>query len=198
MRFEKISFEQWEKDFDREILKNFNPDKQDETIRNWYDSIEIPERKTRGSAGYDFAMPFSIQMQPQSEIMIPTGICWVCTKPITKIKSVDCNGILTYIVKDEFDPTKVLKIYPRSGLGVKHGIRLANTTGIVDSDYYQADNEGHIFVKLVNPSEDVVSIPLGKGFCQGIIQDYHTCENEGDITTQRIGGHGSTDKEGDQ
>ena len=45
-----------------------------------------------------------------------------------------------------------LGIYPRSGQGFKYGIKLANTVGIIDSDYYHSDNEGHIFIKFVNDS----------------------------------------------
>ena len=90
----------------------------------------------------------------------------------------------------------MLTCYPRSGLGFKYGVSLANTVGIIDSDYYYADNEGHIWVKLVNQSiisEECIVIPKGTAFMQGIFLPYGVTEDD-NVTEQRTGGFGSTDK----
>ena len=72
------------------------------------------------------------------------------------------------------EPEWVLKCYPRSGLGFKFRLQLNNTVGIIDSDYYNSDNEGHIFAKLTNDSneEKTVQIKAGEGFMQGIFVEY--------------------------
>ena len=87
----------------------------------------------------------------------------------------------------------MLKCYPRSGLGFKYRLQLNNTVGIIDSDYYDSDNEGHIFVKLTNDSNEgkVVSIDAGMGMMQGIFVEYGiTLDDEADAV--RNGGFGST------
>ena len=84
-------------------------------------------------------------------------------------------------------------MYPRSGMGFKTGIRMANTVGIIDETYCQSDNEGHIMIKMYNPSNEPIIIEEGKAFCQGIITKYYICGGaESDV--QRNGGFGSTDK----
>jgi dUTP pyrophosphatase len=67
----------------------------------------------------------------------------------------------------------VLKLYPRSGLGFKYKLHLNNTVGIIDSDYNDSDNEGHIFVKLVNDSGDkILIVGSGESVVQGIFIPY--------------------------
>ncbi len=87
----------------------------------------------------------------------------------------------------------VLMIYPRSGLGFKYQICLANTIGVVDADYYFSNNEGHIFVKLVNRGDKSVHINLGDAFAQGIFVEYGITEDD-HVEATRNGGFGSTDK----
>ena len=70
----------------------------------------------------------------------------------------------------------MLLIVPRSGLGFKYGIRLPNTIGVIDADYAQADNEGHILVAFENPSSEDVKLRQGKPFVQGIIVKYEVPE----------------------
>ena len=111
-----------------------------------YDAIQLPRRATTGSAGYDFNSPLSFQLNPQETIKIPTGI------------------------RVEVADGWVLKVYPRSGLGFKFRLQLNNTVGIIDSDYFYSDNEGHIFIKITNDSNEgkVVSVDAVTGFAQGI------------------------------
>ena len=89
----------------------------------------------------------------------------------------------------------VLKIYPRSGLGFKYRLQLNNTVGIIDSDYSRSDNEGHIFIKVTNDSNEgkTLSIPAGTGFAQGSFVEYGITVDD-DASGVRNGGFGSTTK----
>lgn len=190
MRFEKVSFEQFFKDYQslkpnsearyvEEWLENlrFSPQWVEENI---YNKIKIPARATVGSAGYDFVAPFDFELRApysfddiyirrNSSIKIPTGI------------------------RVLLDDDKYLAIYPRSGLGFKYKVQLFNTVGIVDSDYSKSDNEGHIWVKLFNDSPEGknLTIKQGEAFCQGIIQQYFLTEDD-EANGIRNGGLGST------
>lgn len=164
-KFEKVSYEQFKKDLIDKI-KMFEG--KDEVIKEIYDSIKLPKRATKQSAGYDFFAPFPFKPQPDSGLVIPTGIrC--------KIQ----NGW-------------VLKLYPRSGQGFKYGLHLYNSTGIIDGDYYSAKNEGHIMAKLtVKDPCDIIE--MGSGFCQGIFTQFGiTLDDE--VDEVRVGGFGSTSK----
>ena len=136
-----------------------------------YDAIRLPRRATAGSAGYDFFAPAALSLAPGQEIRIPTGI------------------------RVRMEPGWVLQCYPRSGLGFKYRLQLNNTVGIIDSDYYASDNEGHIFAKLTNDSRQGKSIVLsaGEGFMQGIFLEYGLTEDD-DAQGVRNGGFGSTTK----
>lgn len=129
--------------------------------------IPLPRRATAGSAGYDFVCPVDVTFAPGEMAVIPTGI------------------------RVTMQPGWVLVTCPRSSLGRKHGVRLANTIGIIDSDYYFADNEGHIMVMLVNGGDHLVTIARGERFCQGILLPHGLAE-EDEVTAQRQGGFGST------
>lgn len=132
-------------------------------------TLQLPRRATTGSAGYDIFAPYDIEILPQQTVKIPTGI------------------------RVTLDDDKFLAIYPRSGLGFKFKMQLWNTTGIIDSDYNQSDNEGHIWCKFYNGSPDGKTIVIRKGeaMCQGIIQQFFkTVDDETDGV--RNGGFGST------
>lgn len=140
-------------------------------IRDMYDSLMLPKRATKGSAGYDFFAPFSFSLPPAATIKIPTGI------------------------RVKMDEDWVLKLYPRSGLGFKYRLQMNNTVGIIDSDYYFSDNEGHIFIKMTNDSNEgkTVEVTQGTGFAQGIFLEYGITIDD-DATAERNGGFGSTTK----
>lgn len=170
-RFEKVSFPQFCNDW----LKNF-PDDWDGSdphdihdIKTMYNALTLPTRSTAHSAGYDFVSPMYFTLKPGETIMIPTGI-------------------RAYMPND-----MVLMAFPRSGLGTKYQLGLCNTVGIIDADYYNADNEGHIMFKLSNNGDKLVSIEQGQAFCQGIFTTYYTVYNDNVLKT-RNGGFGSTDK----
>lgn len=134
-----------------------------------YGAIKLPKRATAGSAGYDFFAPFDIELKAGETIIIPTGI---------RVKMED---------------GWVLSIYPRSGLGFKFRLQLDNTVGIIDKDYYNSDNEGHIMIKLTNCSKEgkTVSIAAGAGFAQGIFTEFGITVDD-DADGVRNGGFGST------
>ena len=100
------------------------------------------------------------------------------------------TGIRVFIEEDW-----VLNIFPRSGLGFKFRLQMNNTVGIIDSDYFYSDNEGHIFVKLTNDSNEgkTVSVEQGTGMVQGIFMQYGVTIDD-DVTEVRNGGFGSTTK----
>ena len=134
-----------------------------------YDAIKLPCRATSGSAGYDFFAPQDIRLAAGETVKIATGI---------RVK-----------IEDGW----VLQIYPRSGLGFKYRLQLNNTVGIIDSDYYHSDNEGHIFIKLTNDTNEgkTVEIPVGTGFAQGIFTEYGITYDD-NVSEARNGGFGST------
>lgn len=133
-----------------------------------YDEIKLPKRATTGSAGYDFYSPITFELAPHETIKFPTGI------------------------KCKIDDGYVLSLYPRSGLGFKYRLRLDNTVGIIDSDYYNSDNEGHIFAKVTNEGDKLVRVNAGEAFCQGIFTEYFITIDD-DTNGVRNGGFGSTD-----
>ncbi len=136
-----------------------------------YDGIKLPRRATTGSAGYDIFSPIDFSLSPGETIKIPTGI------------------------RVKIDEGWVLKLYPRSGLGFKFRLQLNNTVGIIDSDYYNSDNEGHIFIKITNDSNEgkTVTLKSGEAFCQGIFVEYGITYDD-DVCEIRNGGFGSTTK----
>lgn len=150
-------------------VKEDFPGYTEEEIQNMYAEIRLPKRATKGSAGYDFYAPFDFRLAPGETIKIPTG------------------------VRVRMDEDWVLHIYPRSGLGFKYRLQLNNTVGIIDSDYYNSDNEGHIFIKLTNDSNEgkILEVVKGSGFAQGIFLEYGIIVDD-EAEGVRNGGFGST------
>lgn len=136
-----------------------------------YSKLKKPHRATAMSAGYDFYSPFDFHLEPGMTIKIPTGI------------------------RAKIPEDYVLMIYPRSGLGFKYRLQLNNTVGVIDSDYYNALNEGHIMIKITNDSNEgkALDIKAGEGFAQGIFMQYGIVEDD-DAKDIRVGGFGSTTK----
>lgn len=134
-----------------------------------YSEIILPKRATVGSAGYDFFAPFSFTLSPKESIKIPTGI---------RVK-----------IEDGW----LLQIFPRSSLGFKYRLMLDNTVGIIDGDYFYAENEGHIFIKLTNCGEKPLTVEKGAAFAQGVFTEFGITTDD-EVSSLRIGGFGSTDK----
>ena len=150
-----------EKQFSKDLKNLFNVEE------DLYNNIKIPARATKGSAGYDFVSPVDFVLKPGEMIKVPSGI------------------------RCKIDDGYVIEIYPRSSIGFKYQTMLANTVGIIDSDYYGAENEGHIIIALMNMGNKELAIKAGERFAQGIFKKYYLAEEE-DVNTSRTGGFGST------
>lgn len=177
--FEKVSFEQFKEvylnifcsDIDYTELNNM----EENMLLQAYEKITLPTRSTSGSAGYDFVTPVPIYLNFGESITIPTGI------------------------RCKINDGWFLAMFPRSGLGFKFRLQLDNTVGIIDSDYYNSENKGHILIKITNDSKPtlgnkkLITVDPGKAFAQGIFLPYGITYN--DVADGvRNGGFGSTDK----
>ena len=129
----------------------------------------LPRRATAGSAGYDFFAPQAFHMEPGETLKIPTG------------------------VRARIEAGWVLMLFPRSSLGFKYRLQLNNTVGIVDADYFNALNEGHIFIKLTNSGDKSLSVEAGEAFAQGVFLPFGLTEDD-DASGERVGGFGSTNR----
>ncbi len=134
-----------------------------------YNKYNLPKRSTKHSAGYDFEALSNFSIKPGEILKIPTGI------------------------KVNMEDDEVLMIFIRSSLGVKNNLRMCNQVGIIDSDYYNnEDNEGHIFVCIQNEGTEVKEFKQGDKIVQGIFTKFLTVSNEEEINNHRQGGFGST------
>ena len=175
--FKKVSYEEYEK----AMMDCFTYTEKDEEgkdithvpdiseIHEMYDAIEIPQRATKGSAGYDIKLPVGIVISPGQTLKIPTGL---------RVK-----------IEDGW----WLAVVPRSSLGFKYRLQLDNTIGVVDSDYYNSDNEGQIYLKLTNDSNEGKELQLdeGKAVCQALFLPYGITYSDA-ADGIRNGGLGST------
>lgn len=165
-KFEKVSLKQFYEDCVASGMdEEFDNDEAFmDFVKKTWQNIKLPKRATTGSAGYDFYMPVGAIID-NAPIRIPTGI------------------------RCKIDPGYVLLIVPRSGLGFKYGEQLMNTIGVIDSDYYNAKNEGHIMASVC--SKTAFSMDAQERFMQGIFVKLGYAEEE-EVTTTRAGGIGST------
>ena len=157
-KFEKISFEQFKKDVSDDI--------------KLYNSIELPKRSTKKSAGYDIRS-------------IESGIVKVGEARSFK------TGLKVCMNDDE-----VLYIYSRSSHGYKHNVCMMNSVGVIDSDFYNNENnEGHFQIRLLNLGDKDFIVNIGDRIAQGVFMKYLTVDGEEEIKNERKGGIGSTNKE---
>lgn len=157
-KFEKISFGQFKKDVCDDI--------------KLYNSVELPKRSTKKSAGYDIRSVESGIIKPKESKSFKTGLK-VC-----------------------MNDDEVLYIYSRSSQGYKYNVCLVNSVGVIDSDFYNnEDNEGHFQVKLINLGEKDFEVKVGDRIAQGVFMKYLTVDDEEEIKNKRKGGIGSTNKE---
>lgn len=155
--------------------------------------IKLPTRGSKLSAGYDIRTLEDVIVEPtktavryetldDEDLVITESINITDAKP-TIIKT----GIKASMEDDE-----VLQLFIRSSAGIKRGLMLANTTGIIDADYYSnEDNDGHIMIALYNFSSNPVEIKAGERIAQGIFTKYLTTDDD-NSNTERTGGIGST------
>ena len=146
--FEKISFEQFEKDVSKDI--------------SLYNEYKLPYRDSDATAGYDIYLLEDLELQPKETKKIPTGI-------------------KSYFPKDE-----VLLLVVRSSMGFKYNLRLCNQVGVIDSDYYNnLNNEGHIWIKIQNESDEILRFNKGEAIVQGIFFKYLTTKSDNNKKLER-------------
>ena len=163
-KFEKVSFIQFQMDAQRCKV----PLSEDRLLLA-YQRLILPARATAGSAGYDFYTPFDFSLSTRESITVPTGL------------------------RVKIEPGWFLALLPRSGHGFGYRIQLDNTLGVIDSDYYGAQNQGHILVKLTNDGLVGKNFDLtaGASFIQGIFIP-HGITVDDQAEGVRTGGFGST------
>ena len=164
-KFEKVSLNQFIKDW----IDTFGNQGID-IITEIYNDIKLPKRATKGSAGHDISIPFATSISPGHTLKIPTGI------------------------RCKMDDNYVMLIFPRSSLGIKKGMIILNTIPVIDSDYYEADNEGHIFICIKNTSDNIMLLNAGDNIVQAVFTEYGVADTKC-IKTKRVGGIGSTSEE---
>jgi dUTP pyrophosphatase len=140
-----------------------------EWIKSYSDtSLPLPQRSTAHSAGYDLASVIDVILKPNEVTLVPTGL-------------------KAYMQDNEY-----LGIHIRSSLAVKKHICLINSQGIIDGDYYNnADNEGHIFVALLNFGMTTINLPKYTRIAQGIFYHFLVADDD-TAAAERTGGFGST------
>lgn len=145
--------------------------RQFEIVTRWADkNINLPKRKTEGSAGYDIESAVDIDIPPKRMKAVATGL------------------------KVKLNSNEFLAIFIRSSMAIKHGIILVNGTGIIDADYYNnEENEGHFLCVLYNMGDKVFHIKKGDRIAQGIFMSYRQVRND-KTNDKRTGGIGSTGK----
>lgn len=165
--FYKVSFDQFKSDMLNTGIWSLRTDADEQ--KKVYEEIVLPRRSTFGSAGYDIRSTTNFILQPGETIVVPTG------------------------VRCAINDGWFFMIVPRSGLGFKYRLQLDNSVGIIDSDYFYADNEGHIMAKITNDSRNSKTLEVKRGdrFVQGIFVPYGITLND-EVNSNRTGGFGSS------
>lgn len=134
-----------------------------------YPDTQLPVRADARSAGYDFFSPVDLKLLPAQKTILMTNV-------------------KAYMQEDE-----VLKLYPRSSMGIKKGLMLSNTVGVIDSSYYNNENnEGNIGLPLLNTSGVTIEIKRGERIAQGVFIKYLMADNDATLSDTRVGGMGSS------
>ena len=133
--------------------------------------IKLPQRSTARSAGYDFYLTEDVKLLPHQTTLVITDICFECAD--------DEN----------------LDLVIRSSLAINNSLQIINSPGIIDADYYNNEkNGGNNIVAIHNFSGTTYIAKAGEKFCQGIIRNYKTTEDDEPVNEKRTGGIGSTGK----
>lgn len=148
------------RDFEKISFEQFKKDVKDD--KKLYDSYKLPSRDSLETAGYDFLLLENLKIGPKEIVKIPTG------------------------VKSYFNKDEVLILVLRSSMGFKYNIRLVNQVGIIDCDYYNnKDNEGHIWIKIQNESDNTWEFPKGEAIAQGIFMKYLITDTDNSLNIER-------------
>ena len=171
LEFYKIEREQYKKSVYEFAARQEMPES---WVNYVYDDIKLPTRGTARSGAYDFYAPFNFEVgrtTDKGRFLVPTGIGFRSDNPAVQ-----------------------LLILPRSGLGRK-GLHIANVVPLIDNDYCEATNGGHIMLDMYSAFGNLIEIEHGQAFAQGIFLQ-HTLTDDDSAANQRTGGFGSTDNTG--
>lgn len=172
-----------------------------ERVSRFPDAV-LPIRKTAHSAGYDLTVAEDICVPPvvnhikTLDSQYTTYISTLNLKEVaTLTKTLGAKPTLVSTgVKCQLDPGYYLELSPRSSTPLKYWLVMANSVGIIDADYYNnPDNEGEIFLQLINLSPFNIQLHKGDVISQGIIKKYEVTDDDKAIG-ERLGGFGSTSK----
>lgn len=164
--FEKVSYQEFKNSF-KKLGYIKDPDKIEQFLFEFYNKIKLPERKTSGSAGHDISTPLPVSVPAGESLVVPTGL------------------------RCRMEEGYVMLIFPRSSLGIWFRMMLTNTVGVIDSDYYGAENEGHILISVTNNGSKEINLLNGTRFAQAVFVPYGVAAGSGG-TEKRTGGIGST------
>lgn len=155
--------------FEKISFNQFKKDVKDD--KELYENIMLPKRGTKNAAGYDFFAFYDYTLKPGEIMKIPTGI------------------------KVIMEEDEALFLIDRSSMGFKYNVRMCNQVGVIDSDYYNnSDNEGHMWIKIQNEGDKDYVVKKGDAMIQGVFLKYLKVDDECEITEERKGGLGSTNK----
>lgn len=150
------------------------------------ETINVPERATKSSAGYDFAAA--------EDTKIPS--VWKLAGGSGKVDNILPSVLVPTGIKAYMPENEYLMLVNRSSNPLKHNLALPNGIGVIDADYYNnPNNEGEIFVQLINYGLEDYVVKKGERIAQGIFSPYHTIDTEERIFKKRSGGFGSTGKD---
>ena len=133
--------------------------------------VVLPQRKTAKSAGYDIIAltDEDVYVHPGMSVNLETG------------------------VKACMEDDEVMLLFIRSSLGIKQGLTLSNSCGVIDADYYNnPDNDGHFILNIINTGNSVQCIPARSRVAQAVFVKYLTVDDD-NATGERIGCIGITD-----
>lgn len=164
-------------------------------------AFALPQRATAHAAGYDLYAAEDCVI-PSYQVLMQK---WIMANPQAPLTIMNLQELAAFTKKEKIKPTLVstgmkvkldndeyLELLPRSSTPLKYWLVLANSSGIIDADYYNnSDNEGEIFLQLINLSPVPVEIHRGDFLGQGIIHKYYVTEDDC-AGGERQGGFGST------
>lgn len=136
---------------------------------DWIGAVQLPARSDSRSAGYDFHSPRDITILPMQKQLL-----W------TDVKA--------FMLEDE-----VLTLLPRSSMGIKKGLMLSNTMGVIDASYYENEsNDGNIGLSLLNTTGKAIHIVKGERIVQGVFSKFLITDEDAPTSDTRTGGIGSS------
>ena len=170
VHFAKVCF----KAFESDIRKFYSEHIDQETLRKAWEEIVLPERKTQFSCGYDVRTPINLVIAPHTSVIVPTGI--------------------RVIFSDDEMKTWCLKLYARSSIGIKDKVIVTNSVGLVDADYYLAENSGDMLLALTNIGNEIRKYKAGDRICQAVFEIYGLTSDDKavGVRTNGVGSTGTT------